>query len=106
MSTKQVKAVKFPGTTIRLSDTIDQFSRKVHINVRNDKVTLVYRWKARLDNRAHTQRITLDDSQAARLLGAVSVAAVVAIGEDNLRGTAFGQQVTASIEKLGAESEK
>lgn len=46
--------VKFPGNTIQLSDTVDQWGRKVHINVRNDKVTLVYRWKAKSDNRAHT----------------------------------------------------
>lgn len=54
--------VKFPGNTIQLSDTVDQWGRKVHINVRNDKVTLVYRWKAKSDNRAHTQRVTLDDT--------------------------------------------
>ncbi|WP_458294246.1 hypothetical protein, partial [Bacillus velezensis] len=29
---------KFPGNTIQLSDTVDQWGRKVHINVRNDKV--------------------------------------------------------------------
>lgn len=76
---------KFPGNTIQLSDTVDQWGRKVHINVRNDKVTLVYRWKSKSDNRAHTQRVTLDDTQAARLLASVAVAATVAIGEDKVR---------------------
>lgn len=81
MSTK----AKFPGNTIALSDTADQWGRKVHINVRNDKVTLVYRWKSRSDNRAHTQRMTLDDTQASRLLASVAVAAAVAVGEDKAR---------------------
>lgn len=70
---------KFPGSTIRLSDTADQFSRKVHVNVRNGKVTLVYRWKSIHDKRAHTQRITLTEDQAARLLGSVAMAATVAL---------------------------
>ncbi|AZV02356.1 inhibitor of toxin/antitoxin system [Pectobacterium phage Q19] len=68
---------KFPGNTIQLSDTADQWGRKVHINVRNEKVTLVYRWKSRKDDRKHTQRITLDDQQAARLLASVAIAAAV-----------------------------
>ena len=49
-------AIKFPGNTIRLSDTIDQYARRVHINVRNGKVTLVYRWKDSKSTKAHTQR--------------------------------------------------
>lgn len=61
------------STTIRLSDTVDQWSRKVHVNVRNGKVTTVYRWKSR-DGRDHTQRMTLTESQTERLLAALTVA--------------------------------
>lgn len=78
-------AIKFPGNTIRLSDTVDQYARRVHINVRNGKVTLVYRWKDHKSTKAHTQRVTLDDTQAGRLLASVAVAATVAVGEDKTR---------------------
>lgn len=78
-------AIKFPGNTIRLSDTADQYARRVHINVRNGKVTLVYRWKDHKSTKAHTQRVTLDDTQAGRLLASVAVAATVAVGEDKTR---------------------
>lgn len=61
------------STTIQLSDTVDQWSRKVHVNVRNGKVTTVYRWKSR-DGRDHTQRMTLTESQTERLLAALTVA--------------------------------
>lgn len=61
------------STTIRMSDTVDQWSRKVHVNVRNGKVTTVYRWKSR-DGRDHTQRMTLTESQTERLLAALTVA--------------------------------
>lgn len=61
------------STTIQLSDTVDQWSRKVHVNVRNGKVTTVYRWKSR-DGRDHTQRMTLTESQTERLLTALTVA--------------------------------
>ncbi|ALT58476.1 tail tubular A-like protein inhibitor of host [Klebsiella phage vB_KpnP_ZK2] len=91
---------KFPGNTIQLSDTVDQWGRKVHINVRNDKVTLVYRWKAKSDNRAHTQRVTLDDVQAARLLASVAVAATVAIGEDKVREVLLNKEVDSTVTRL------
>ena len=78
-------AIKFPGNTIRLSDTVDQYERRVHINVRNGKITLVYRWKDHKSTKAHTQRVTLDDTQAGRLLASVAVAATVAVGEDKTR---------------------
>lgn len=78
-------AIKFPGNTIRLSDTVDQYARRVHINVRNGKVTLVYRWKDHKSTKAHTQRVTLDDIQTGRLLASVAVAATVAVGEDKTR---------------------
>lgn len=65
--------------TIDLSDTIDQCGRKVHINVRNGKATMVYRWKDTKSNKNHTQRITLSDEQAFRLLKALTVAAVHAV---------------------------
>ena len=96
--TKQIKAMKYPGNTIQLSDTADQWERKVHINVRGEKVTLVYRWKSRSDGRDHTQRMTLDDSQAARLLASVSVAATVAIGEDKVRDKLFSSVIVSTAE--------
>lgn len=69
-------AIKFPGNTIRLSDTVDQYARRVHINVRNGKVTLVYRWKDRKSTKAHTQRVTLDDTQTGRLTASIAVAGI------------------------------
>lgn len=96
---------KFPGNTIQLSDTVDQWGRKVHINVRSDKVTLVYRWKAKSDNRAHTQRVTLDDAQAARLLASVAVAAVVAVGEDEVREALLNKEIDSTATRLAEESE-
>lgn len=99
------KKIKFPGNTIQLSDTIDQWARKVHINVRNDKVTLVYRWKSRSDGRDHTQRMTLDDSQASRLLASVAIAAVVAVGEDKVRGAILERTVGNESERLAKLSE-
>lgn len=78
-------AIKFPGNTIRLSDTVDQYARRVHINVRNGKVTMVYRWKDRKSTKAHTQRVTLDDIQTGRLTASIAVAATVAVGEDKTR---------------------
>lgn len=57
--------------TIRLSDTADQWSRKVHINVRNGKTTMVYRWKDTHSNKTHTQRVTMDDTQTVQLVYAL-----------------------------------
>ncbi|QDF14622.1 hypothetical protein SHKP152226_22 [Klebsiella phage SH-KP152226] len=91
---------KFPGNTIQLSDTVDQWGRKVHINVRNDKVTLVYRWKAKSDNRAHTQRVTLDDVQAGRLLASVAVAVTVAVGEDEVRQALLNKGIDSEATRL------
>lgn len=92
------ETLKYSGNTIQLSDTVDQWARKVHINVRNDKVTLVYRWKSKKDNRVHTQRVTLDDSQSARLLASVSIAAAVAI-------TKSGRDKDAYLKLLGRTAE-
>lgn len=97
---------KFPGNTIPLSDTADQWGRKVHVNVRDDKVTLVYRWKAKSDNRAHTQRMTLNDAQTARLLASVAVAAAVAVHEDKPREALLGREVKVETIRLAEASEK
>ena len=97
-------AIKFPGNTIQLSDTIDQYGRKVHVNVRNGKVTLVYRWKDRNSTKAHTQRITLDDVQAGRLLASVAVAATVAVGEDKVRSLLLDKTVGEEGMVLAAKS--
>lgn len=67
--------------TIRLSDTADQWNRRVHINVRNGKATMVYRWKDSKSSKNHTQRMTLTDEQALRLVNALTKAAVTAIHE-------------------------
>lgn len=100
------KAIKFPGNTIQLSDTIDQYGRKVHINVRDGKVTLVYRWKDRMSSKAHTQRMTLDDVQAGRLLSSVAVAATVAVGEDKVRTALLGKTVESEGNMLAEKCEK
>ncbi|MCY4689324.1 hypothetical protein LI081_22205 [Escherichia coli] len=99
-------AIKFPGNTIRLSDTIDQYARRVHINVRNGKVTLVYRWKDHKSTKAHTQRVTLDDTQAGRLLASVAVAASVAVGEDNVRQALLGKTVESEGNMLADKCEE
>ena len=83
------------ATTIRLSDTVDQFARRVHLNVRNGKTTMVYRWKDYKSTKAHTQRMTLTDDQCARLLGALATAAGAAIGEDTERQQGFVGTLTA-----------
>lgn len=98
-------AIKFPGNTIRLSDTVDQYARRVHINVRNGKVTLVYRWKDRKSTKAHTQRVTLDDTQTGRLLASVAVAATVAVGEDKTRELLLAKTVGENSMALAAASE-
>lgn len=98
-------AIKFPGNTIRLSDTVDQYARRVHINVRNGKVTLVYRWKDHKSTKAHTQRVTLDDTQAGRLLASVAVAATVAVGEDNTRELLLSKVAGEEGMILAAKSE-
>ncbi|QGF19795.1 hypothetical protein MA1A_gp37 [Pectobacterium phage MA1A] len=74
MSKTNIKA----STTIRLSDTVDQWSRKIHVNVRNGKPTLVYRWRDSKSPKEHTQRMTLTDTQVGRLIAAMSIAAGVA----------------------------
>lgn len=91
---------KFPGNTISLSDTVDQWSRKVHINVRNGKPTLVYRWRNRTDSRKHTQRITLSDEQAGRLLASLSVASATAIGHDKIRADKLTGSISSESFKL------
>ena len=99
-------AIKFPGNTIRLSDTVDQYARRVHINVRNGKVTLVYRWKDHKSTKAHTQRVTLDDTQAGRLLASVAVAASVAVGEDNVRQVLLAKSVESEGNMLADKCEE
>ncbi|UVK85836.1 hypothetical protein [Salmonella phage JSS2] len=98
-------AIKFPGNTIRLSDTVDQYARRVHINVRNGKVTLVYRWKDHKSTKAHTQRVTLDDTQAGRLLASVAVAAAVAVGEDKTRELLLSKVTGEEAIGLAAKAE-
>ena len=76
-------------TTIRMPDTIDAWTRRIHINVRGEKVTMVYRWKSRKDDRDHTQRMTLEDHQVANLQMALGRAAAKAIGKDDERRKAY-----------------
>ena len=76
--------------TIRLSDTVDHYARKIHVNTRNGKVTMVYRWKDHKSPKMHTQRTTLDDIQAARLLGLLTKQVQKAIpARDEARTKAF-----------------
>lgn len=91
---------KFPGVTIPLSDTTDQWGRKVHVNVRNDKVTLVYRWKNRKDTRKHTQRITLNDVQVAKLIASLAVASFVATDGNTPREDAVARIITSEADRL------
>lgn len=97
---------KFPGATIQMPDTRDHFARKIHVNVRNGKATMVYRWKDHKSPKAHTQRMTLDDVQAGRLLGALAVAATVAVGEDKTRELLMENTVAETAIDLATRSEK
>lgn len=83
--------------TIRLSDTADQYSRRVHINVRNGKATMVYRWKDSKSTKNHTQRMTLTDEQALRLLNALTKAAVSAIHKNGRL-----EEAVAILDKIDA----
>ena len=86
------------STTINLSDTIDQWSRKVHINIRNGKVTAVFRWKSR-DGRDHTQRITFNDTQVGRLSAALTMAADKAVGDNDVRRQTLLKGFRSEVEK-------
>ena len=87
------------ANTIRLPDTADQFARRVHINVRGEKVTMVYRWKDNHSSKAHTQRMTLNDRQVGNLMGALTMAADKVVDLDKERLKAFGTGMTEIIEK-------
>ncbi|QEQ94729.1 putative inhibitor of toxin/antitoxin system [Erwinia phage pEp_SNUABM_09] len=82
-------------TTLRMSDTADQWTRRIHVNVRNGKTTMVYRWKCRSTGKDHTQRMTLDDVQVARLTMALGRAAQHAMGKDEGRVKAFTKEILA-----------
>lgn len=97
---------KFPGATIQMPDTRDHFARKIHVNVRNGKTTMVYRWKDHKSSKAHTQRMTLNDEQVARLMGAIAVAATVAVGEDKTRELLMERTVAETAIDLAARSER
>ncbi|APW79763.1 inhibitor of toxin/antitoxin system [Pectobacterium phage PP47] len=80
-----LKAPIKASTTIRLSDTVDQWSRRIHVNVRNGKPTLVYRWRDSKSPKSHTQRVTLSDVQVGRLIAALSIATGVAADNNESR---------------------
>ncbi|QOC57631.1 putative inhibitor of toxin/antitoxin system [Erwinia phage pEp_SNUABM_10] len=82
-------------TTLRMPDTADQWTRRIHVNVRNGKTTMVYRWKCRSTGKDHTQRMTLDDIQVARLTMALGRAANHAINKDPERTKAFTKEILA-----------
>lgn len=75
--------------TIQVSDTIDQYARRIHINVRGDKVTMVNRWKDRKSNKAHTQRVTLDDAQVSKLLVLLTTQTDRILSKDEARQEEF-----------------
>ena len=87
------------ANTIRLPDTADQFSRRVHINVRGEKVTMVYRWKDHKSQKAHTQRMTLCDKQVGRLMGAMTMAAYKVVSDNSDRMVEFCDGMQEIIEK-------
>ncbi|ARV77591.1 hypothetical protein [Pasteurella phage PHB01] len=64
--------------TIGLTDTIDAYERKIHINTLGDKVTLVFRWRSRSDGKRHTQRTTLPPSTAILLANQLMVTSTLA----------------------------
>lgn len=45
--------------TFDLTDTVDGYERKLHINELKGKVTIVLRWRSRKNGKRHTQRTTL-----------------------------------------------
>lgn len=49
--------------------------------------------------------MTLDDTQAARLLASVAVAAAVAVGEDKVRDAILSKEVGETSMRLAAASE-
>lgn len=60
--------------TVQLSDTIDQYQRKLHVNVRGKKVTMVLRWKDRASSKNHTQRVTFKNAELGEVIGLLCVA--------------------------------
>lgn len=77
---------KYTGATINLTDTVDSYARKIHVNVRNNKVTCVQRWKDRSSEKAHTQRFTLSNEQVTDLIAALIDAHYVAEPPADLYG--------------------
>ena len=55
--TKTTKDIKHQ--TFKLTDTVDAYSRRLHINELNGKVTMVFRWKDKSSHKKHTQRTTV-----------------------------------------------
>lgn len=101
--------IKFPGTTVQLSDTVDQYARRVHINVRNKKGTMVLRWKDKASDKSHTQRVTLDDTSGAKLLASLAVASMCALEDKEMtqeRSTKFQSELVSETKRLGGLSEK
>lgn len=86
------------ANTIRLSDTIDKFSRRVHINVLGDKVTMVYRWKDSKGSRNHTQRMTLTDEQVAKLMASLAKAADKVLDKDDARKLQFASLMCNALD--------
>lgn len=83
-------------TTLRMPDTVDAWTRRIHLNVRGGKTTMVYRWKSRKDGRDHTQRMTLEDHQVARLIMALGKSVGHAIGKDEKRRDAYIREMFAA----------
>lgn len=83
--------------TIHVSDTVDHFNRRIHVNVRNGSVTMVYRWKDRKSTKLHTQRTTLSDAQAARLLAILSKQVDKAVDGNQKRTDAFVYEFTKAM---------
>ena len=87
--------------TIQVSNTVDQYARRIHINVRGDKVTMVNRWKDSKSNKAHTQRVTLDDAQVSRLLTLLTSQTDRIMARDEARLAAFRKMFEADLKTVG-----
>ena len=79
--------------TVQLSDTIDQYQRKLHVNTRNGKVTMMLRWKDRASDKAHTQRVTFEPETLGQTIGLLCVA-----GEATTKGDTIADAIGKVVE--------
>ena len=61
--------MNYKHKTFKLTDTVDAYSRRLHINELNGKVTMVFRWKDKKSHKKHTQRTTVPVELALAISG-------------------------------------